>query len=292
MKITRRKKKMIKYEKSEWNEVEQGIKFNKINNRNIDAVLTALNEKTWFMGKMTEEEKEEKVQEYLDIELAKIPEEHIKSTIELLTTHANHLLTYKQVGSLSWTRDEWRIAAKPFTKYSYHARRTELRLHSKPISTVLKRWTARVEKHWENRANAQDENNKKRQKDLIFRLSQELSRCENSKWNILTEDKIREKLRSTILDIATGKSTHSKFSFGMGYSTRYVNEDLTLREFDRGSLTENGRKLCNYDTLDDYFRGQADLYIKQLNDYEYKYYKASEAWLRVMKPAYDKIMEV
>jgi hypothetical protein len=283
---------MIKYEKSEWNEVEQGIKFNKINNRNIDAVLTALNEKTWFMGKMTEEEKEEKVQEYLDIELAKIPEEHIKSTIELLTTHANHLLTYKQVGSLSWTRDEWRIAAKPFTKYSYHARRTELRLHSKPISTVLKRWTARVEKHWENRANAQDENNKKRQQGLISILSNALRRCKDSEWNILTEDKIREKLRSTMLKMTTGKSRHTDFSFGMDYSTRYVNEDLTLREFDRDSFKEDCKKSCNYDTLDDYFRGQADLYIKQLGDYEYKYYKASEAWLRVMKLAYDKIMEV
>jgi len=284
---------MIKYEKSEWNEVEQGIKFNKINNRNIDAVLTALNEKTWFMGKMTEEEKEEKVQEYLDIELAKIPEEHIKSTIELLTTHANHLLTYKETDiGYTWSRIEWRIADKPFIKYSRHARYTDLNRHSRPISSVLMRWTARVEKHWENRKNAKEINNKNRQQGLISILSNALRRCKDSEWNILTEDKIREKLRSTILDIATGKSTHSKFSFGMGYSTRYVNEDLTLREFDRGSLTENGRKLCNYDTLDDYFRGQADLYIKQLNDYEYKYYKASEAWLRVMKPAYDKIMEV
>jgi hypothetical protein len=167
-----------------------------------------------------------------------------------------------------------------------------LRLHSKPISTVLKRWTARVEKHWENRANAQDENNKKRQQGLISILSNALRRCKDSEWNILTEDKIREKLRSTMLKMTTGKSRHTDFSFGMDYSTRYVNEDLTLREFDRDSFKEDCKKSCNYDTLDDYFRGQADLYIKQLGDYEYKYYKASEAWLRVMKLAYDKIMEV
>jgi hypothetical protein len=289
----------MKYKESEWTQVDKGIKFNKIENRNINAVLDALKESDsshWgWRGKKTDEEIEELRQESLDSKLAKIPEEQIKSTIELLTTHSNHLLTYKETdGGYTWSRIEWRIADKPFIRYSRHARYTDLNRNSRPISRILKQWTARVEKHWENRKNAKEINNKKRQEDLIFKLSKRLSRCKDSEWNILTEGKIREKLHSTMLKMATGKSssTHGDFSFGMHYSTMYVNEDLTLREFDRGSLTENCRKLCNYDTLDDYFRGQADLYIRQLNDYEYKYYKASEAWLKVMKPAYEKIMEV
>jgi len=288
----------MKYKASEWTEVDKGIKFNKIEDRNINAVLDALKESDsshWgWREKKTEEEIQELKQESLDGKLAKISEAHIQSTIDLLTDHSNHLLTYKETGSYSWSRIEWRIADKPFIKYSRHARYSDLNRHSRPISSVLKRWTARVEKHWENRLNAKEINNKKRQQDLIFKLSQRLSRCEDSEWNILTEDKVRERLRSTMLKMATGKSnsSHGDFSFGMHYSTYYVNEDLTLREFDRDWHTEDNRKLCNYDTLDDYFRGQADLYIRQLGDYEYRYFKASEAWLKVMKSAYDKIMEV
>lgn len=294
----------MKYKESEWTQVDKGIKFNKIEDRNINAVLDALKEsdsshwgwraRSWH-GKKTDEEIEEQRQETLDKILAKIPEEQIKSTIELLTDHSNHLLTYKETDiGYTWSRIEWRIAVKPFIKYSRHARYTDLNRNSRPISRVLKRWTARVEKHWENRKNAKEINNKNRQQGLISILSNALSRCKDSEWNILTEDKVRKKLRSTMLKMATGKSnsTHGDFSFGMHHSTKYVNEDLTLREFDRDWHTENGRKLCEYDTLDDYFKGQADLYIRQLNDYEYKYYKASEAWLKVMKPAYDKIMEV
>ena len=280
---------------SEWTEVDKGIKFNKIEDRNINAVLDALkrgDSSHWgWRGDKTEEEIEEAKQASLDEELATFAEASIKSTIELLTQQSNHLLTYKTMGSYS-SYNVWRIADKPFIKYSRHARFTDLNRNSRPISRVLKRWTARVEKHWENRKNAKEINNKKRQQDLIYILSNALSRCKNSEWNILTEDKIREKLHSTMLKMATGKSSGTDFSFGMHHSTKYVNEDFTLCEFDRDSLTENCRKLCNYDTLDDYFKGQADLYIKQLNDYEYKYYRASKAWLKVMKPAYEKIMEV
>ena len=154
------------------------------------------------------------------------------------------------------------------------------------------RWTARVEKHWENRLNAKDDNDKERQQSLVYGLSAQLRRCKDSEWNILTEDKIRERLHSTMLKMATGKSNGTDFSFGMHHSTRYVNEDLTLREFDRDSFEEDCKKSSNYDTLNDYFRGQADLYIRQLGDYQYKYYRASKAWLEVMKPAYEKIMEV
>jgi len=289
----------IKYKESEWTGVNRGIKFNKIEDRNINAVLDALKESDssyWgWRGDKTEEEIEEEKQESLDSRLAKIPEEHIESTIVLLTAHVNHLLTYKEKnGGYSRSRVEWRIADKPFVKYNSHAKYTDLNRNSRPISRVLKRWTARVEKHWENRNNAKEINNKQRQQGLVSILSNALSRCKDTEWNILTEDKVRKKLRSTMLKMTTGQtnSSHGDFSFGMHYSTYYVNEDLTLREFDRDWHTENGRKLCNYDTLDDYFRGQADLYIKQINDYEYKYYKASEAWLKVMKPAYDKIMEV
>ena len=290
----------IKYKESEWTEVDKGIKFNKIENSNINAVLNALKESDsshygWRRFDPTEEEIEEAKQASLDRNLARIPEEHIKSTIELLTTHSNHLLTYKETDAgYSWSRITWRIAVEPFTKYGYNARYTDLNRNSRPISRVLKRWTARVEKHWENRNNAKEINNTKRQEDLIYKLSQRLSRCKDSEWNILTEDKVREKLRSTMLKMTTGKSnsSHGDFSFGMNYSTYYVNEDLTLREFDKDSFKEDCKKSCNYDTLDDYFRGKADLYIKQLVDYQRKYYRASEAWLKVMKPAYDKIMEV
>jgi hypothetical protein len=288
----------MKYKESEWTKVDKGIKFNKIEDRNINAVLDALKESDsshWgWRGKKTAEEIEEQRQASLDKTLAKIQEEHIKSTIELLTNHSNHLLTYKETDAgYTCSRIEWRIADKPFIRYSRHARYTDLNRHSRPISSVLMRWTARVEKHWENRKNAKEINNKKRQEDLISILSNALSRCKDSEWNILTEGKIREKLRSTMLKMATGKSnsTHGDFSFGMHYSTRYVNEDLTLREFDRDSFAEDCKKSCNYDTLDDYFRGQADLYIRQLGEYEYRYYSASYAWLKVMKPAYDKIME-
>tara|TARA_R100000030_G_scaffold16823_3_gene11277 strand:- start:349 stop:1224 length:876 start_codon:yes stop_codon:yes gene_type:complete len=289
----------IKYKKSEWTEVDKGIKFNKIENRNINAVLDALKESDsshyGWRGDKTEEEIQELKQESLDSRLAKIPEEHIESTIVLLTAHVNHLLTYKEKnGGYSWSQIEWRIADKPFIQYSLQARYTELKRNSRPISRVLKRWTARVEKHWENRNNAKDNNEKKRQESLIYALCNRVTRCKDSEWNILTEDKVRKKLRSTMLKMTTGQtnSSHGDFSFGMHYSTYYVNEDLTLREFDRDSLKEDYKKECYYDTLDDYFRGQADLYIKQLVAYQRKYYKASEAWLKVMKPAYDKIMEV
>jgi hypothetical protein len=285
----------MKYKESEWTQVDKGIKFNKIESRNINAVLNALKESDsshWgWRNKKTDEEIEEEKQASLDKDLAKIQEEHIKSTIELLTNHSNHLLTYKTMGSYS-SYNVWRIADKPFIKYSLNARYTDLNRNSRPISRVLKRWTARVEKHWENRLNAQDDNDKERQQSLVYGLRAQVQRRKDSEWNILTEDKVREKLRLSMLNMATGKSTNSTFSFGMQNSTYYVNEDLTLREFDRDSLTEDYKKPCNYDTLNDYFRGQADLYIRQLVDYEYRYYKASEAWLKVMKPAYEKIMEV
>lgn len=291
----------MKYKESEWTQVDKGIKFNKIESRNINAVLNALKESDsshwgWRNGwrnEKTDEEIEEEKQASLDKDLAKIQEEHIKSTIELLTNHSNHLLTYKDTDAgYSWSRIEWRIADKPFIKYSRNARYTDLNRNSRPISRVLKRWTARVEKHWENRLNAQDDNDKERQQSLVYGLRAQVQRSKDSEWNILTEDKVREKLRSSMLNMATGKSTSSTFSFGMQNSTYYVNEDLTLREFDRDSFKEDCKKSCNYDTLDDYFRGQADLYIRQLGDYQYKYYRASKAWLKVMKPAYDKIMEV
>ena len=285
----------MKYKESEWTKVEKGIKFNKIENRAVNAVLDALKRSDsshWgWRNKKTDEEIEEERQASLDEELATFAEAIIKSTIELLTQQSNHLLTYKTMGSYS-SYNVWRIAVEPFTMYGYGARYTDLNRNSRPISRVLKRWTARVEKHWENRKNAKEINNKKRQQGLVSILSNALSRCKDSEWNILTEDKIREKLHSTMLKMATGNSTHTDFSFGMHHSTKYVNEDLTLREFDRDWHTENGRKICDYDTLDDYFKGQADLYINQINNYEYKYYKASEAWLKVMKPAYEKIMEV
>jgi len=151
----------IKYKKSEWTEVDKGIKFNKIENRNINAVLDALKESDsshyGWRGDKTEEEIQELKQESLDSRLAKIPEEHIESTIVLLTAHVNHLLTYKEKnGGYSWSQIEWRIADKPFIQYSLQARYTELKRNSRPISRVLKRWTARVEKHWENRNNAKD----------------------------------------------------------------------------------------------------------------------------------------
>lgn len=282
------------YKKSDWKQVDKGIKFEKVSAREYNDILSALfdADNTYIpLGMKDEEEREERKQKVVDNALSEIDPNVIRTLLVMLENRVNHLLTYKEEGSYYNARRVWRFAVEPFVKYSYQARYTELNRNSRPVAMVLKRWTRRIEQHWVNRDNVLEDLEKQRQSELVMSMKRRANDEANRQRNLLDSMTIRAKLINTLGKFVTGdaNSTNGDFGFSLHYCTRYVDESMELKEYDPDNISEGLKTQCKYDTLNDYYKGQADVYIKEIVDYEYAYYAASKRWLGVMKPAYDAI---
>jgi len=282
------------YKKSDWKEVDKGIKFEKVSAREYNDILSALydSDNVYIPHQLQDKEKrEERKQRVVDEVLSEIDPSVIRTLLVMLENRVNHLLTYKEEGSYYNARRVWRFAVEPFVKYSHRARWTELNRNSRPVAAVLKRWTRRIKQHWVNRDNVLEDLEKQRQSELVMGLRRRANDEANRQRHLLDSMTIRAKLINALGKFVTGdaNSTNGDFSFSLHYCTRYVDEGMGLKEYDSDNISEGLKTQCKYDTLDDYHKGQADVYIEEIVDYEYAYYAASKRWLGVMKPAYDAV---
>jgi len=282
------------YKKSDWKEVDKGIKFEKVSAREYNDILSALydSDNVYIPHQLQDKEKrEERKQRVVDEVLSEIDPSVIRTLLVMLENRVNHLLTYKEEGSYYNARRVWRFSVEPFVKYSHRARWTELNRNSRPVAAVLKRWTRRIKQHWVNRDNVLEDLEKQRQSELVMGLRRRANDEANRQRHLLDSMTIRAKLINALGKFVTGdaNSTNGDFSFSLHYCTRYVDEGMGLKEYDSDNISEGLKTQCKYDTLDDYHKGQADVYIEEIVDYEYAYYAASKRWLGVMKPAYDAV---
>ncbi len=279
------------YFESEWTEVDSGIKFEKVSDSTINSVIQSmwLGGNAQLYGSYTKEEAEEYKQQVFDKKIAKHKVADIINTIDFLKSKTNHLLTYTEKGYRHTMF--FKFASKPFVKYSRHARWTESNRHSRPIAKFLRTWERRVENHWTNRANVLDIITKQQHETRISQLSRHAKSKKDSMRYILDKHSIRIKLISTLESFTKGKSnsTHGDWSFSLDYCTRYIDDNMELIPFDLDSNTEPLHKICEYEKLTEYYKGKADVYINEILNYERKAHKASQDWLSVMKPIYDKI---
>jgi len=279
------------YFESEWTKVDSGIKFEKVSDSTINSVIQSM----WgawnarLYGSYTKEESEEYKQQVFDKNLAKHTSGDILDTIDFLKSKTNHLITYTEKGYRHSMF--FKFASKPFVKYSRHARWTESNRNSRPIAKFLRTWERRVENHWANRANVLDTITKEQHETRISQLSRHAKSKKDSVRYIIDRHSIRSKLISTLESFTKGKSnsTHGDWSFSLEYCTRYIDDNMELIPFDLDSNTESLHKICEYEKLTEYYKGKADVYINEILNYERKAHKASQDWLSVMKPIYDKI---
>jgi len=279
------------YFESEWTKVDSGIKFEKVSDSTINSVIESM----WgawnahLYGSHTKEEAEEYKQQVFDKNLAKHKAENILNTIDFLKSKTNHLLTYTEKGYRHSMF--FKFASKPFVKYSHRARWTESNRNSRPIAKFLRTWEGRVENHWTNRANVLDSITKEQHNSRISLLSRHAKSRKDSMRYILDKRSIRTKLISTLESFTKGESnsTHGDWSFSLKRCTEYIDDNMEIIPFDLDSNTESLHKMCEYEKLTEYYKGKADVYINQILNYERKAHKASQDWLSVMKPIYDKI---
>jgi L-rhamnose mutarotase len=293
IKETKEKRKESKrlYFESEWTKVDSGIKFEKVSDSTINSVIESM----WgawnahLYGSHTKEEAEEYKQQVFDKNLAKHKAENILNTIDFLKSKTNHLLTYTEKGYRHSMF--FKFASKPFVKYSHRARWTESNRNSRPIAKFLRTWEGRVENHWTNRANVLDSITKEQHNSRISLLSRHAKSRKDSMRYILDKRSIRTKLISTLESFTKGESnsTHGDWSFSLKRCTEYIDDNMEIIPFDLDSNTESLHKMCEYEKLTEYYKGKADVYINQILNYERKAHKASQDWLSVMKPIYDKI---
>ena len=279
------------YFESEWTKVDSGIKFEKVSDPTINSVIQSmwLAGNAQLYGSYTTEELKEYKQQVFDKNLAKHKAKEILDTIDFLKSKTNHLLTYIEKGYKHSMF--FKFASKPFLKYSSRARWTESNRHSRPIAKFLRTWERRVENHWVNRANVLDTIAKEQHDNRIYQLSRHAKSKKESMRYMLDKYSIRSKLISTLESYTKGKSnsTHGDWSFSLDYCTRYIDDNMELIPFDLDSNTESLHKICEYEKLTEYYKGKADVYINEILNYERKAHKASQDWLSVMKPIYDKI---
>lgn len=240
-------------------------------------------------------------------------EEEIRSGMAWLEEHRKQY-AFSSKNARGYNRDVQYVRLNvPYTRYqryggNYRGITSTVAWNQFNIEKGMEKWQAIVDAHWSERTFFKDAKAFAEQSQHLGKIKRRVENAENNAKQVLSKDKIRKGALKTFNAYRCGcsSSTSGAWSFGLGYSTRYIVDDpdrWDYRELDEeykaGDLMpEPDYQEMTQEILDNTYITEVTL-VEQLPALAERLvaatkiqYQASKDWHEVMNDIYNKMKEM